>query len=125
LLYILDEVTLPTITVKVTGFLIDGPKSYVINKIKNTKLVKSTYLTFIKYFLCSCLKKIKIFIRKKQPKEIKRYHSPGKLGANSVKIRLYLNKEDKLSKQALTPHLFMTRIEQTPQESPYHPIIHS
>jgi len=36
LLYILDEVTLPTITVKVTGFLIDGPKSYVINKIKNT-----------------------------------------------------------------------------------------
>lgn len=38
LLYILDEVTLPTITVKVTGFLIDGPKSYIINKIKNTKI---------------------------------------------------------------------------------------
>ena len=39
LLYILDEVTLPTITVKVTGFLknTDGPKSYIINKIKNTK----------------------------------------------------------------------------------------
>ena len=29
LLYILDEVTLPTITVKVTGLLIDGPKSYI------------------------------------------------------------------------------------------------
>lgn len=31
--------TLPTITVKVTGFLknTDGPKSYIINKIKNTK----------------------------------------------------------------------------------------
>jgi hypothetical protein len=37
LLYILDEVTLPTITVKVTGFLTNGPKSYIINKIKNTK----------------------------------------------------------------------------------------
>jgi len=37
LLYILDEVTLPTITVKVTGFLTDGPRSYFINKIKNTK----------------------------------------------------------------------------------------
>jgi hypothetical protein len=36
LLYILDEVTLPTITVKVTGLLKDGPKSYIINKIKNT-----------------------------------------------------------------------------------------
>jgi hypothetical protein len=36
LLYILDEVTLPTITVKVTGFLKDGPKSYIFNKIKDT-----------------------------------------------------------------------------------------
>lgn len=48
LLYILDEVTLPTITVKVTGFLTDGPKSYIINKIKNTKI----YLSLV----CSSLK---------------------------------------------------------------------
>lgn len=36
LLYLLDEVTSPTITIKVTGFLTNGLKSYILNKIKDT-----------------------------------------------------------------------------------------
>lgn len=42
LLYILDEVTLPTITVKVTGFLKDGLKSHLSQKIKDTKDLRIT-----------------------------------------------------------------------------------
>ena len=36
LLYLLDEVTSPTITIKVTGLLTNGLKSYILNKIKDT-----------------------------------------------------------------------------------------
>lgn len=36
LLYLLDEVTSPTITIKVTGLLRNGLKSYILNKIKDT-----------------------------------------------------------------------------------------
>jgi len=36
LLYLLDEVTSPTITIKVTGFLTNGLKSCILNKIKDT-----------------------------------------------------------------------------------------
>nr|QKQ12913.1 Cox2 [Sparassis crispa] len=38
LLYLLDEVISPTITIKVVGFLKDGLKSYILNKIKDTQL---------------------------------------------------------------------------------------
>jgi LAGLIDADG DNA endonuclease family/Cytochrome C oxidase subunit II, transmembrane domain len=38
LLYLLDEVVSPTITIKVVGLLIDGLKSNILNKIKGTKV---------------------------------------------------------------------------------------
>ena len=47
LLYLLDEVISPTITIKVVGFLKikDGHKSYVLNKIKDTKYgLKKIYI---------------------------------------------------------------------------------
>lgn len=36
LLYLLDEVISPTITIKVTGFFKNGLKSYILNKKKDT-----------------------------------------------------------------------------------------
>jgi hypothetical protein len=48
----LDEVTLPTITVKVTGFLKNGLKSYVDQKIKDTKDLK---IAMVKKILCLSL----------------------------------------------------------------------
>lgn len=39
LLYILDEVISPVITIKVTGFFLGGQKLYILNKMKDTNLI--------------------------------------------------------------------------------------
>src|SRR5215471_10467862 len=56
----MDEVISPTITIKVVGFFFNGPKSYILNKIKDTnfkfRLVKKIlyritfYLNSLKNF---------------------------------------------------------------------------
>jgi LAGLIDADG DNA endonuclease family/Cytochrome C oxidase subunit II, transmembrane domain len=56
LLYLLDEVTSPTITIKVTGFLRNGLKSYILNKIKDTWRDSDKYIPGKKniiFTLCS------------------------------------------------------------------------
>ena len=39
LLYILDEVISPTMTIKAVGFFLGGPKLYIFKKIKDTNII--------------------------------------------------------------------------------------
>lgn len=63
LLYTLDEVIDPALTVKVTGFIIYGLKSYILNKIKDTIFGLKSFIQKINinYYFKNSLKHTKTF----------------------------------------------------------------